>query len=49
VLLVARAEETTKQALVRTRDVLFRAHAKIAGFIVNAVNPHSIDYQQYYN
>jgi polysaccharide biosynthesis transport protein len=48
VLLVARAEETTKQSLLRTRDVLFRANAKIAGFIVNAVNPNSFDYHQYY-
>ena len=49
VLLVARAEETTKQSLLRTRDVLFRANAKIAGFIVNAVDPHSWDYHQYYD
>jgi polysaccharide biosynthesis transport protein len=48
VLLVARAEETTKQSLLRTRDVLFRANAKIAGFIVNAVDPNSWDYHQYY-
>jgi capsular exopolysaccharide synthesis family protein len=48
VLLVARAEETTKQSLLRTRDVLFRANAKIAGFIVNAVNPNSWEYHQYY-
>jgi polysaccharide biosynthesis transport protein len=49
VLLVARAQETTKQSLLRTRDVLFRANAKIAGFIVNAVDPNSWDYHQYYN
>jgi len=49
VLLVVRAEETTKQSLLRTRDVLFRANAKIAGFIVNAVDPNSWDYHQYYN
>lgn len=48
VLLVARAEETTKQSLLRTRDVLFRANAKIAGFIVNAVDPNSWEYHQYY-
>lgn len=48
VLLVARAEETTRQSLLRTRDVLFRANAKIAGFIVNAVNPNSWEYHQYY-
>jgi capsular exopolysaccharide synthesis family protein len=49
VLLVARAEETTKQSMLRTRDVLFRANAKIAGFIVNGVDPNSWDYHQYYN
>ncbi|HEY2645432.1 MAG TPA: polysaccharide biosynthesis tyrosine autokinase, partial [Candidatus Acidoferrales bacterium] len=48
VMLVTRAEQTTKQSLVRARDVLFRANAKIAGFVVNAVNPKSFDYQQYY-
>ncbi len=48
VLLVARAGETTEQSLLRTRDVLFRANAKIAGFIVNAVNPNSWEYHQYY-
>jgi polysaccharide biosynthesis transport protein len=41
VLLVARAGQTTRQSLLRTRDVLFRANAKIAGFIVNGVNPNS--------
>jgi hypothetical protein len=28
--------------------VLFRANAKIAGFIVNAVDPNSWEYHQYY-
>jgi Mrp family chromosome partitioning ATPase len=41
VLLVARAAQTTRQSLLRTRDVLFRANAKIAGFIVNGVDPKS--------
>ena len=41
VLLVARAAQTTRQSLLRTRDVLFRANAKIAGFIVNGVDPNS--------
>jgi succinoglycan biosynthesis transport protein ExoP len=48
VLLVARSEKTTTQSLVRTRDMLFRANAKIAGFVVNAVDPNSWDYHQYY-
>jgi succinoglycan biosynthesis transport protein ExoP len=48
VLLVARSEKTTTQSLLRTRDMLFRANAKIAGFVVNAVDPNSWDYHQYY-
>jgi capsular exopolysaccharide synthesis family protein len=48
VLLVARSEETTKQSLLRTRDVLLRANATIAGFVLNVVDPHSWDYHQYY-
>jgi polysaccharide biosynthesis transport protein len=48
VLLVARSEKTTMQSLLRTRDMLFRANAKIAGFVVNAVDPNSWDYHQYY-
>jgi polysaccharide biosynthesis transport protein len=48
VLLVVRSEATTKQSLLRARDVLFRANAKISGFIVNAVDLNSWDYQQYY-
>lgn len=46
VLLVARSEKTTKQSLLRTRDMLFRANAKIAGFVLNAVDPNSWDYHQ---
>ena len=48
VLLVARSEATTKQSLLRTRDVLFRANGKIAGFLVNAVDLSSWEYHQYY-
>jgi hypothetical protein len=48
VLLVARSEKTTMQSLLRTRDMLFRANAKIEGFVVNAVDPNSWDYHQYY-
>jgi succinoglycan biosynthesis transport protein ExoP len=35
VLLVAMAEATTRQALRRTRDVLVRANARLAGVVVN--------------
>jgi len=38
VLLVAKASATTRQALRRTRDVLLRANARIAGVVVNGVD-----------
>jgi len=39
VLLVAKASGTTRQALRRTRDVLLRANARIAGVVLNGVDP----------
>lgn len=48
VVLVARAEETTKQSLLRSRDILLRANGTIAGFIINAVDLNSWEYHQYY-
>jgi capsular exopolysaccharide synthesis family protein len=48
VLLVTRSERTTTQSLLRTRDILFRANATIAGFVVNAVDPNSWEYHQYH-
>jgi polysaccharide biosynthesis transport protein len=48
VLLVARSGRTTTQSLLRTRDMLFRANATIAGFVVNAVDPNSWEYHQYH-
>ncbi len=49
VLLVAMASETTRQALRRTRDVLLRANARIAGVVVNGVEarPDNRYYQGY--
>jgi polysaccharide biosynthesis transport protein len=38
VLLVARASGTTRQALCRTRDLLVRANATIAGVVLNGVD-----------
>ena len=38
VVLVAMATETTRQALLRTRDRLQRANARIAGVVVNGVD-----------
>jgi len=43
VVLVAMASGTTRQALCRTRDLLLRANARIAGVVVNGVD------QQYEN
>jgi capsular exopolysaccharide synthesis family protein len=39
VLLVAKASQTTRQALARTRDRLLRANARIAGVVINGVDP----------
>ena len=49
VLLVAMASETTRHALRRTRDVLLRANARIAGVVMNGVDarPDSRYYQAY--
>jgi polysaccharide biosynthesis transport protein len=47
VLLVARAAGTTRQALLRTRDLLLRANARIAGVVVNGVDSRYQD--SYYN
>jgi capsular exopolysaccharide synthesis family protein len=43
VVLVAMASETTRLALRRTRDVLLRANARIAGVVVNGVDPRYED------
>jgi len=48
VLLVVRSEHTTKQSLLRTRDILLRANALIAGVLVNRVNLNSTDHYYYY-
>ena len=37
-LIVVRASQTTKHALRRTRDLMFRADAQIAGAVLNAVD-----------
>src|SRR6185437_7063971 len=48
VLLVVRSEQTTKQSLLRARDVLRKAQAQIVGVLVNGVNTDSPDHYQYY-
>src|SRR5271157_859992 len=47
VLLVALAAGTTRQALRRTRDLLVRANARIAGVVVNGVD-HRYENHYYY-
>lgn len=48
VVLVVRSESTRRQSLSRTRDLLKKAHANIAGVVVNGLSLNSVDYRQYY-
>jgi succinoglycan biosynthesis transport protein ExoP len=48
VMLVIRAETTTKQALRRSRDLLMSVNAKVVGVLLNAVDLSSPDYYYYY-
>ena len=48
VVLVIRSGQTTKQALRRSRDILMRVNAKVAGVLLNAVDLSSPDYYYYY-
>ena len=48
VVLIARSEKTGRQALVRTRDVLRKVRANIAGVVVNDLSFDSVEYRQYY-
>ncbi len=48
VVLVIRAGQTTKQALRRSRDLLFQVNARVAGVLLNAVDLRSPDYYYYY-
>ena len=48
VVLIARSEKTGRQSLVRTRDVLRKVHANIAGVVVNDLSFDSVEYRQYY-
>jgi len=48
VMLVIRAEQTTKQALRRARDILAQVNAKVVGVLLNAVDLSSPDYYYYY-
>lgn len=48
VILVIRSGQTTKQALRRSRELLMRVNARIAGVLLNAVDLRSPDYYYYY-
>jgi succinoglycan biosynthesis transport protein ExoP len=48
VVLVIRAEQTTKTALRRSRDILTQVNAKVVGVLLNAVDLTSPDYYYYY-
>lgn len=48
VVVVVRSEKTRQQSLIRTRDMLKKARAVIAGVVVNDLSLDSIEYRQYY-
>jgi succinoglycan biosynthesis transport protein ExoP len=48
VVLIARSEKTGRQSLVRTRDILKKVRANIAGVVVNDLSYNSVEYRQYY-
>jgi succinoglycan biosynthesis transport protein ExoP len=48
VVLVIRSGQTTRQALRRSRDLLVRVNARIAGVLLNAADLKSADYYYYY-
>ncbi|HEX6504187.1 MAG TPA: polysaccharide biosynthesis tyrosine autokinase [Terriglobales bacterium] len=48
VVLVIRSGKTTKQALRRARELLFRVNARVTGVLLNAVDLNSPDYYYYY-
>jgi capsular exopolysaccharide synthesis family protein len=48
VVLVIRSGSTSKEALRRTRELLFRVNAKVTGVVVNALDLRSPDLRNYY-
>ena len=48
VVLVARSEQTRRQSLLRTRDILRKVRANIAGVVVNDIDFNSVEYCEYY-
>jgi capsular exopolysaccharide synthesis family protein len=47
VILVVRSGVTTKQSLVRVRDLFMRSHKRIAGVVMNAFDLKSVDHYIY--
>jgi polysaccharide biosynthesis transport protein len=47
VLLVARSAHTSRQSLLRARDILVRINAHTVGVIINDLNLESVDYYDY--
>jgi capsular exopolysaccharide synthesis family protein len=47
VILVVRAGVTTKQSLIRVRDLFLRARKRIAGVVINAFDLKSVDHYVY--
>ncbi len=47
VLVVARSGQSTRQSLVRVREVLERVGAKIAGVVITDVDTRSVEYNHY--
>jgi Mrp family chromosome partitioning ATPase len=48
VVLIARSKKTGRQSLLRTRDVLRKVRANIAGVVVNDLAFDSVEYRGYY-
>jgi len=48
VILVATGGRTPKIALQRAKDALLQVNAKILGVVINRVNIHQADYNDYY-
>ena len=47
VIIVVRSGVTTKQSLIRVRDLFMRSRKRIAGVVMNAFNLKSVDHYQY--
>jgi polysaccharide biosynthesis transport protein len=48
VVLIARSRKTGRQSLIRTRDILRKVRANIAGVVVNDLSFNSVEYRGYY-